>query len=227
MRSDISIVELYKTADILNMRLKYNAPTTLTFTVIATIVLLIDQYVLPGIIEAIFTAEGTVTFQLDNIPAYMRMLTHVFGHADWDHLLSNLTLILLLGPILEEKYGSKSLSWMIVITALVNGLINAFFFDSALMGSSGVAFMLILMVSFANIKAGEFPITTILVIGLYLFKEFLAIFRYDDISQISHIIGAACGAFFGFSRTAGMRKTTPVSAPTIPPLPNSKETVGF
>ena len=185
------------------MKLKYNAPATLTFALASTIVLLIDQYIMPGIIEALFTAEGSLTFQYDDIAAYIRMLTHVFGHAGWEHLLANLTLILLLGPILEEKYGSKTVAWVMVITALVNGLVNAFFFESALMGSSGVAFMMILLVSFANIKTGEFPLTALLVVGLYLVKEILAIFKYDDVSQISHLIGAACGAVFGFARTVG------------------------
>lgn len=199
------------------MRLKYNAPTSLTFALIATTVLLVDQYIMPGTIEALFTAEGATTFQFDNVPAYVRMFTHVFGHADWDHLLSNLTLILLLGPILEEKFGTKPLAWMIVVTSLMNGLTNTFFFDSALMGSSGVAFMMILMVSFANIRAGEFPVTALLVIGLYLFKEILAIFRYDEISQVSHIIGATCGAIFGFTRTVSNRRfpvVQPVAAGT-------------
>lgn len=188
------------------MKLKYNAPASITFALTSTIVLLIDQYIMPGIIEALFTAEGSLTFIADDIPAYVRMFTHIFGHAGWDHLLANLTLILLLGPILEEKYGSRTVAWMIVITALVNGLVNAFFFDSALMGSSGIAFMMILLVSFANVKTGEFPLSALLVIGLYLMKEILAIFRHDDVSQISHIIGAACGAVFGFARTVSGRK---------------------
>lgn len=195
------------------MKLKYNAPATLTFALVSAIVLLIDQYIMPGIIEALFTAEGSSTFAFDDIPAYIRMFTHVFGHAGWDHLLSNLTLILLLGPILEEKYKSSSVAWMIVITALVNGLVNAFFFSSALMGSSGVAFMMILLVSFANVRSGEFPLTAFLVVGLYLIKEILAIFRYDDISQISHLIGAACGAVFGFLRTVGARPRNTSGAP--------------
>jgi len=198
------------------MKLKYNAPAALTLALVATIVLLIDQYIMPGLIKTLFTAEGSTTFQFDNIPAYVRMFTHLFGHASWEHLLSNLTLILLLGPILEEKFGSRAVAWMIVITAMVNGLLNALFFETALMGSSGIAFMMILMVSFANIKSGEFPLTALLVVGLYLIKEILTIFRYDDVSQISHLIGAACGAVFGFLRTVAAKKTEssnlPVSA---------------
>jgi len=197
------------------MKLKYNAPVTLTFALTATLVLLTDQYIIPGLIEALFTAEGSLTFSYNNIPAYIRMFTHVLGHSGWDHLLSNLTLILLLGPVLEEKYGSKSVAWMMVITAFINGLVNAFFFKTALQGSSGIAFMMILMVSFANIQKGEFPLSAILVVGLYLVKEILAIFRYDDISQISHLIGAACGAVFGFSRTVASRNPAPVKPPQI------------
>jgi len=198
------------------MKLKYNAPAALTLALVATIVLLIDQYIMPGIIEALFTAEGSTTFKFDDIRAYVRMFTHLFGHASWEHLLSNLTLILLLGPILEEKFGTKAVAWMIVITAMVNGLLNALFFETALMGSSGIAFMMILMVSFANIKSGEFPLTALLVVCLYLIKEVLAIFRYDDVSQISHLIGAACGAVFGYLRTVAVKKmgtpNPPISA---------------
>jgi len=188
------------------MKLKYNAPASLTLALVAAIVLLIDQYIMPGIIEALFTAEGSTTFSFDDIPAYVRMFTYLFGHASWEHLLSNLTLILLLGPILEEKFGTRPVAWMILITAMVNGLLNALFFETALMGSSGIAFMMILMVSFANIRSGEFPLTALLVVGLYLIKEILAIFRYDDVSQISHLIGAACGAVFGFLRTVAVKK---------------------
>jgi len=195
------------------MKLKYNAPAALTLALVATIVLLVDQYIMPGIIETLFTAEGSTTFKFDDIPAYVRMFTHLFGHASWEHLLSNLTLILLLGPILEEKFGTKPVAWMIVITAMVNGLLNALFFETALMGSSGIAFMMILMVSFANIKSGEFPLTALLVVGLYLIKEILAIFRYDDVSQISHLIGAACGAVFGFLRTVAVKKIDNSSTP--------------
>ena len=49
------------------------------------------------------------------------------------------TMILLLGPVLEERHGSGSLLVMIVITALVTGVINVAFLDTALLGASGSA----------------------------------------------------------------------------------------
>nr|MDA3851792.1 rhomboid family intramembrane serine protease [Spirochaetaceae bacterium] len=163
------------------MKLKNNAPVTITFSLICAAVLAIDLYFMPGIITSLFTAEGSLTFRMDSIPSYIRIFTHIFGHADWNHLLGNITMILLLGPILEEKYGSKNLIWMIFITALVNGLVNGLFFTSDLLGASGVLFMMILLASFANIKEGEIPITFILVFALYLLKEIIKIYQEDQI----------------------------------------------
>ncbi len=199
------------------MRLKYNAPATLSFAIVATAILVLDQYLAPGLIHALFTAPGKGLFKADDPPSYFLLISHVLGHADWDHLLSNLTLILLLGPILEEKYGSRSVAGMILLTALANGLVNALFFPTELMGSSGIAFMMILLVSFANVKEGEWPLTFFLVVGLYLAKEFINIFRYDDVSQISHIIGGACGGLFGFIRTVSGNRRARAAAPPPPP----------
>jgi rhomboid protease GluP len=171
----------------------------------------------PGLVERIFTAESSLTFRIDSFPSYIRVLTHIFGHQSWDHLINNMMLILLLGPILEEKYRSGNLLWMIFITALINGLVNGLFFPTALVGASGIAFMMILLVSFANIKWGEIPLTFFLVLMLYLTREFLSIKSGDEISQISHIVGGLCGAIFGFSKTVRVQKK---KVPMDHPVPN-------
>lgn len=182
------------------MKLKYNAPVTLTFALICTAVVAADQYLVPGLIDGLFTAEGSTTFQYNNIPAYTRVFSYTFGHIGWDHLLSNMTLILLLGPILEERFGSRSLVFMMFVTSVINGLINAFFFPTELVGSSGLVFMMIVLSSFTNIRKGEIPLTFLVIISLYMAREIFAAFKYDDISQISHIIGGTCGSFFGLFR---------------------------
>lgn len=180
------------------MRLKYNAPVTLTFALICTAIVAANQYLVPGLIDGLFTAEGSMTFKYNDIPAYTRVFSYPFGHLGWDHLLSNMTLILLLGPILEERFGSKTLILMMFLTAVINGLINAFFFPTELVGSSGLVFMMIVLTSFNNIKKGEIPLTFLVIISLYMAREIIAALKHDDISQISHIIGGACGSLFGF-----------------------------
>ncbi len=181
------------------MKLKYNAPVTLTFAIICTAIVAANQYLVPGLIDSLFTAEGSTTFKYNNIPAYTRVFSYVFGHDGWEHLLGNMTLILLLGPILEERFSSKSLIVMMFLTTVGNGLINAFFFPTELLGSSGIVFMMIVLTSFNNIKKGEIPITFLAIISLYMAREIIGAFKDDDISQISHIIGGTCGAMFGFS----------------------------
>lgn len=208
------------------MKLKYNAPVSLTFALISTFVLVCDLYLVPGLIQGIFTAEGALTFQLDDFPAYIRLITHAFGHANWDHLISNLTFILLLGPVLEEKYGSARIALMMIMTTLINGILNALFFPTELLGASGIAFMMILLTSFAGAKEKELPVSFLAVLGLYLTKEVMSIISSDEISQMSHIVGGVCGAVYGIflnvvGRSSGKRQSAaPSPASPGPPAGN-------
>lgn len=180
------------------MRISYNAPVTLTFALIATLVLAIDTFTGRVLTTTVFSIGPTL--DLSNPLEYVRLFTHVIGHMNWSHLLSNFAFILLLGPILEEKYGSSSLLVMILITAFVTGVLNVLFLSAGLMGASGIVFMMILLVSFANIRKGEIPLTFILVVLLYLAREVIAAMQEDNISQFAHIAGGVCGSLFGFLR---------------------------
>lgn len=178
-------------------KIKYNSPVILTFTLISFVVLILGYLTGGRSTEYAFCVyRGSWSDPM----FYVRWFTHVLGHADWQHFLNNFMMILLVGPMLEEKYGSDSLLFMIVVTAGITGVINIIFFDTALLGASGVAFMLILLSSFANNKEGDIPLTLILVSGLYIGNEVVnGIISQDNISQITHIIGGVCGAICGFT----------------------------
>lgn len=180
------------------MRITYNAPVTLSFALLSAVVLVIDQLTGSALTARVFSIGGTLDW--GNPLEYLRLITHVIGHANWSHLLSNFAFILLLGPILEEKYGSGGVLVMMLITAVVTGLLNVFFFSTGLLGASGIVFMTILLVSFTNFRKGEVPLTFILVVILYLAREIIAAFQEDSISQFAHIAGGLCGSLFGFLR---------------------------
>jgi membrane associated rhomboid family serine protease len=184
------------------MRIKYNAPTVLTFAFISAAALMLDFVFFRGLIQTWFMVPGRGGFVPSSARTWITLFTHVAGHADLGHLLSNFSFILLLGPILEENYGSLALLLMISITALTTGLLNIFFFPSALLGASGVVFMMILLASFTNFNKGEIPLTFILVLILYLGREFFNSFKSDNISEFAHIVGGFCGSLFGFFRPA-------------------------
>jgi len=179
------------------MRIKYNAPTVLTFTLLCAIVMVLSQTILPYLNENWFMVAGKGYFKL-SFRGFITLFTHICGHANWAHLISNFTLILVVGPMLEVNYGSKELLLMIVITAFVTGVLNALLFRSALMGASGVVFMMILLSSLTNFSHGEIPLTFILVMILYMGVQILDSFNNDNISQFAHIAGGLCGSFFGF-----------------------------
>lgn len=176
------------------LKIKFNSPVILTFSMICVAVMLFN------------TTSNNATLPLFTVGSYpinnpigmFTLVSHALGHIDWVHLMGNLSFILLLGPIAEEKYGSSNLLIMMVITALVTGFLNIFLLSSGLLGASGIVFMLILLVSFTNVRNGEIPITFILVALLYIGKEMYQSLINDNVSQFAHIIGGVCGSIFGF-----------------------------
>lgn len=177
-------------------RIQYNSPVILTFTLVAFIATMLN-YLTAGWSNAIlFTVYRS---SMLNPLFYLRLVTYIFGHSDLQHYLSNFMLILLAGPMLEEKYGGKKLMVMMGVTAVLTGIINIIFFPTGLIGASGIAFMLILLSSFVNIEQGKIPMTLILVAVYYLSGEIYAgIFSRDNISQMAHILGGVCGGGFGW-----------------------------
>jgi len=182
------------------MKLKYNAPTVLTFTFISAAVWILSLTISSSITTEWFMVPGRGGFIPGNLRNWITLFTHVLGHNNWDHLLSNFTLILLIGPILEEHYGSFALFFMIIVTAVVTGALNIIFFSTALMGASGILFMMILLASFTNFNDGEIPLTFILILVLYLGRELYNSFTQSNVSQFAHIVGGFCGSLFGFFR---------------------------
>ncbi len=182
------------------MRISYNAPVTLSFAVLSTAVLVIDMLTGRGLTAAFFSVGPSMNFAAP--VDYARLVAHIAGHADWNHLMGNFAFILLLGPILEEKYGTPNIMVMILITALVTGLLNVLFLSTGLMGASGIVFMMILLVSFTNFRRGEIPLTFILIVLLFLTREIITAVNTDGISQFAHILGGVCGSLFGFLRPA-------------------------
>jgi len=180
-------------------RIQYNAPVTLTFTLLSLAVLGLSL-VTNGQSNFWFSVSRGAggVFGLTDAITYLRLFTHVLGHADWQHYIGNFMMILLLGPILEEKYGSGRLALMIAITALITGLLHILFTPVGILGASGVVFMMILLASVTNMEAGRIPLTLILILILYVGQEVVTWITTDtNIAHSAHIIGGLCGAAFG------------------------------
>jgi GlpG protein len=132
---------------------------------------------------------------------WVRFITHIFGHSGWGHFMGNMTYILLLGPLLEEKHGSGMTIRVILVTALVTALLSYILFPgTALCGASGVVFAFIILASFTGFSSGEIPLTFLLVAAIFIGQQVVeGVFTRDNISQLSHIAGGLVGACMGFA----------------------------
>lgn len=133
---------------------------------------------------------------------YIRLFTHVLGHADFAHYATNMAMFLLLCPLVEKTYGVGRTLLMFAVTALITGLVHLLLSaNTASLGASGIIFMLILLSASSTRKTRKIPLTLLLVAVIYMGQEIVGIFQKDNVSQLSHLIGGLCGLGFGLLLT--------------------------
>lgn len=148
------------------IKLQFNAPVILMFTILALAALIAGNISNGWTTTKFFSVYG---LSLGDPFWYIRLFGHVLGHAGWEHYMGNMVLLLVVGPPLEEKYGSWNMLWCILFTALVSGIVHCIWDpNTMLLGASGVVFMLIMLSSLAGMRDGAIPITLILVAVIYL-----------------------------------------------------------
>ena len=179
------------------LKISFNAPTTLTFSLICLVSLILGFFTQDVSTNYIFSVYRS---SFADPLTYVRLIGHVFGHADWFHFIGNMTLILILGPMLEEKYGTGSVAFVILVTAVGTGIINMLFFPHvALLGASGVVFAFIILSSITSIENKTIPLTFILVSLIYIGQEVYSVFFVEDnVANLTHILGGVIGAICGY-----------------------------
>ena len=180
-----------------NLQFDYNSVVIITYLILSLTAWLLNS-ITRGKTNKIFFSNYRSSFF--NPLTYIRLFTHSIGHKDWDHLVSNFLFILLIGPMIEEKYGSINLLCMFLITSLIIALFNIIFNKYSITGASGNVYMLIVLSSFSNISEGKIPITLILIFLFYITSEIRKSILEGNkkVYHDGHLIGALCGIAFGF-----------------------------
>ena len=183
-----------------NFKIVINSPVVLTFSAICVLALVLDKVTARNSTALLFSVYRSGASMASPF-TYLRFFGHVFGHLDISHLTGNLMMLLILGPMLEERYGGKILTAVIAVTALITGVASFILFpNQALMGARGVVFAFILLASFTSFKEREIPLTFILVAILYIGQQiYQGIFVDDNISQFTHILGGITGSVLGYN----------------------------
>ncbi len=178
-------------------KISFNSPVILSFTILCAITLLLNWITKGYTNNHIFSVYRS---SWANPLTYVRMLGHIVGHADLNHFVGNIMLILVVGPMLEEKYGSSNILFVILSTALATGIAHVLLVPGyKLLGASGVVFAFIMLSSFTCIKDREIPLTFILVAVLYIGEQvYEGLFVQSNISNLSHILGGLVGSGLGY-----------------------------
>ena len=191
----------------LRNKIQFNAPVVLSFAGLSLVALILG-YITGGSSNTVLFSVYRSSFA--NPLTYIRLVTHILGHSGYEHYINNMLMLLVIGPAMEEKYGSRELLRAIVITAVISGVVQMVFFPhTAILGASGIVFMLIVMSSLAGMQDGKIPLTLILVLIFYIGGEVIdGLFQRDNISHLSHIIGGLSGAVIGYALESGKKPKT-------------------
>lgn len=185
-------------------KIQYNAIVILSYFFICLVILILNKLVQGKLVNNLFSTGRNDSIL--NPLTYFKLISHSLGHSSWDHLYNNFLKILLIGPLIEEKYGSLNLLIMMILTSLVIGIINRIFSKNRILGASGIAYMLIVLCSFVNIESGKIPITVVLIILFFVVDEIINLLKRkkDGISHLGHVAGAVCGILLGIFSMDGI-----------------------
>ncbi len=178
------------------IQISFNSPVVLGFVLVCFAVMILDMITKGATTNTLFSVYRS---SLMNPLTYIRFFGHVAGHANWEHFFGNIMMLLVIGPMLEEKYGSSNILFVILTTAFVTGLANFILFpDVQLLGASGVVFAFILLSSLTSVKEGKIPLTFVLVAVMYMGEQiYSGLLIRDNVSNLTHILGGIMGSVLG------------------------------
>lgn len=178
-----------------SVRITFNAPVILITALMSLVILLFDQLTGHGMAQSFF-ATGTGSF-LD-LWTWFRLFFHWLYHASVGGFLNNITLFLILGPVLEKRYGSRAILLVILCTALLSGLGNRWLSSDLLQGMASVDVAFSILMAMSMCRPKEIPLSLILVILAYVGMElYAAMTAFQLATTLSHVSGGLTGFLFG------------------------------
>ncbi len=140
-----------------------------------------------------------------------RLITPIFIHMSWSHLIFDMLALNVLGTIVESRQGSRKLLWMVVVLALASNLGQYAYSGPGFGGMSGVVYGLF---GYAWIRgkvdasSGFYldPLTIVIMMGWF----FLCVFNViPAVANAAHAFGLGVGMLWGalplLSRWLGFR----------------------
>lgn len=163
------------------------------------------------ILDHVFRAPVISTLYLNHAHwHWWQFLTSAFCHGSFQHLTSNLFLLLVFGKQVEETEGAGGL-WLIYLLTALGGSLASFFFTPAIvhgavtvsLGASGAVFGLFAVAVLSRLRFDLRLLLEGLILGNFVWQQLLTEARHQvtggivvggmPVSHIAHIGGAVAG----------------------------------
>ena len=154
-----------------SLKFIFDSPVVLVFSVVSTVIFISDLILKLNLSEKIFECPGAKSvpaFDFKSALSYVKLVIYPFGGENSTSFFLNIGFILLLGPVLEERYGSIMLALMIFITSLVGGVLTACVSTFGISGCGGIVFMMIILSVLSVFIKKQLPVSWIFIFALYL-----------------------------------------------------------
>ncbi len=197
-----------------------DSPVTVCLALLLLLAFALDSFALNGkLLASILTCPGgklsSPSFNFSSGADYIKLLLHVFGSSSWTPAFVNSLFVLLLGPELEERYGSPVFALMLAVSSLVTGVLNACLSPSPVFGASCAIFTMIFLTGMTDLAKKRIRISWILVFSFYIVYQLYSVYSGSDVRLSSSgngfllfmkknavtfisLAGGICGSLFGF-----------------------------
>jgi len=152
---------------------------------------------------SIMFPEIVTEFRLVSALAVARpwtLITKIFLHGDWLHLIYNMLGLLLFGSILEKLVGQRTFLIVFFASGLAAGIGSLAFYSSTI-GASGAIFGVMGCLAIIRPKqlawALGIPMPMLAAAVVWASLDFALFFSADNIAHASHLIGLAAGVVIG------------------------------
>jgi len=160
--------------------------------------------VLIFILQSIFPVI-TENFILVSSTAYAKpwtLLTSVFLHSSFLHLLYNIFALVLFGIITERIIGTKKFMILFFLSGIIASFFSIFLYNSVL-GASGAIFGIIGCLVVLRPKNVVFvygmPLPLFIAAFVYAAIDILGLFAPSGTANLAHLSGLAFGLVYGFA----------------------------
>jgi membrane associated rhomboid family serine protease len=130
------------------------------------------------------------------------LITHMFVHADFNHLFWNMLFLFFFGMELERRVGEKKFLQIYIISGIVAAFGQMMISSGSMVGASGALFgvMGCLAIIAPEIRILLFFVIPVSIRGaveLFALIDFLTLGSADNIAHMAHIVGLLVGLAYG------------------------------